>query len=98
MARVQVINETTLNTNPAPDDWTLWFQWCRYIYDDGHTQFGYRFIWKRPKSQGGALQAARGQARIPSIAEIEKLITKAKQSGWGNYDADNETIRLTENP
>ena len=41
MARVQVINQTTLNTDPEPTDWTLWFQWCRYLYDDGAMQHGY---------------------------------------------------------
>ena len=88
MARVQVIKETTLNTSPAPDDWTLWLQWGRYLYDDeaGTMNYGYRFIWKRPQSQGGSLQAARGQARIPSMTEMEQLIAKAKQLGWGNYD------------
>ncbi len=88
MARVQVINEATLDTNPQPTDWTLWFQWCRYFYDDGDMQHGYRFIWKRPQADGGSLQAARGQARIPSVDQLEKLVAKAKASGWGHYDAD----------
>lgn len=88
MARVQVINEVTADTDAKPDEWTLWFQWCRYFYDDGDMQHGYRFIWKRPQSDGGSLQAARGQARIPSVDKLEKLVAKAKASGWGNYDAD----------
>jgi hypothetical protein len=86
MARVQVINETTLDNDP--EDWTLWFQWCRYFYDGGEMQYGYRFIWKRPQSEGGSLQAARGQARIPSIPVIEKLVAQAQEQGWGDYDAD----------
>ncbi len=82
MARVQVINETTID-DPDSTDWTLWFQWCRYLYDDGEIDHGYRFIWRRPQSEGGGLQAARGQARIPSIAVLEQLVAKAKKEGWG---------------
>jgi hypothetical protein len=88
MARVQVVNETTSKNNPAPTDWTLWFQWCRYFYDDGAMQYGYRFIWRRPKSSGGSLQAARGQARIPSVAALEQLVAQARETGWGDYNAD----------
>jgi hypothetical protein len=88
MARVQVVNQTTLNENPEADQWTMWFQWCRYFYDDGTMQEGYRFIWKRPQNQGGALQAARGQARIQSISMIEQLIAKAKKDGWGDHVVD----------
>lgn len=88
MARVQVINEATLDEGASPDDWTLWFQWCRYFYDDGEMDHGYRFIWKRPKSEGGSLQAARGQARIPSVDVLLKLVDKAKAAGWGSYNAE----------
>ena len=85
MARVQVIKQTSLTPDPGPTDWSLWLQWCRYLYDDdaGSMDYGYRYIWKRP---GGALQAARGQARVPSMAEMEQLIAKAKAEGWGDYD------------
>ena len=71
--------------------WVLCFQWCEYKYTDGTKQHGYRFIWRRPATNGkrGALQAARGQARIPSIAEAEKLMAKAKAAKWGDKtDAD----------
>jgi hypothetical protein len=88
VARVQVINETTLDTSPKADAWTLWFQWCRYLYDGGAMEYGYRFIWKRPQSEGGSLQAARGQARIPSVKILNELVAKARASGWGEYDAD----------
>ncbi len=88
MARVQVINETSDNGNPGQADWTLWFQWCRYFYDDGTMEYGYRFIWKRPQSEGGSLQAARGQARIPSVRVLEQLVAQARAAGWGDYDAD----------
>ncbi|HEX3681170.1 MAG TPA: hypothetical protein VHU83_01415 [Bryobacteraceae bacterium] len=93
MARVQVIHETTDNPNAEATDWTLWFQWCRYFYDDGGLEYGYRFIWKRPQSEGGSLQAARGQARIPSVAVLERLVAQATAGGWGNYNADDFEVR-----
>ncbi len=82
MARVQVINEVT---NGEQGDWRLCFQWCRYIYDDGSMEQGYRFIWRRPD---GSLQAARGQARLPSIEEAKNLMEAAIKEGWGGYSAD----------
>lgn len=85
MARVQVLKETTLDKTDQ-DAWTLWFQWCRYLYDDGSLDYGYRFIWRHPQSEGGALQPARGQARIPSIAWLEQLVAKAKADGWGEEE------------
>lgn len=88
MARVQVINEATIHPNRGPEDWSLWIQWCRYIYDDGGTQMGYRTIWRRPPNAGGGLQAARGQARIPSLSDLKALMDKAVGAGWGDYDAD----------
>lgn len=90
MARVHVIHETTLDSDVPPDEWTLWFQWCRYLFDDGEMQYGYRFIWKRPQSKGGSLQAARGQARLPSIENIRLLTSKAQAEGWGNHNADSQ--------
>ena len=81
MARVHILKETT---NDPAGDWQLWFQWCRYELDDG-IQFGYRFIWRRPD---GALQAARGQARIPNIEAGKLLMDKAVAEGWGNRDGD----------
>lgn len=81
MARVYPLKETT---NDAPGGWQLWFQWCRYDLDDG-VQYGYRFIWRWPN---GRLQAARGQARIPSIEAGKDLMDKAIAEGWGNRDGD----------
>ena len=46
---------------------------------------GYRFIWYRPD---GSLQAARGQARLPSIRLIKELTKRAESEGWGTYDAE----------
>jgi hypothetical protein len=76
-ARVQVIAETS---EGSVGDWRLCFQWCRYIYADGRMQEGYRFIWRRPD---GSLQAARGQARIPSVKVARELMDRAKEAGWG---------------
>jgi hypothetical protein len=81
MARVQIRKQTT---NDPPGDWQLWLQWCRYELDD-ETQFGYRYIWTRPD---GALQAARGQARIPSLAVCKALMDKATAEGWGDRDSE----------
>jgi 3-hydroxyisobutyrate dehydrogenase-like beta-hydroxyacid dehydrogenase len=81
MARVQVINEVKGDGT----EWVLCLQWARYLYDDGHMEHGYRFIWRR---EDGSLQAARGQARIPSLRQAQELIKKAKAAGWGDYDAD----------
>jgi hypothetical protein len=73
MARVQVLKSVS--------EGRLCFQWCRYIYDNGERpETGYRFIWRR---EDGTLQAARGQARLPSIKHAEQLIAKAKAEGGG---------------
>jgi hypothetical protein len=76
-ARVQVIQEVW---HGSESDWRLCFQWCRYIYGDGTMEEGYRFIWRRPD---GSLQAARGQARLPSIDIARELMDKAVDEGWG---------------
>lgn len=83
--RVYVLNNTQANEPKMPDIWALCFQWCRYIYEDGETEHGYRFIWKRPD---GSLQAARGQARIPSLKIMNQLVDTARIEGWANNDAD----------
>lgn len=50
--------------------------------DEAETEGeGFRLIWKR---DDGALQAARGQARIPSMADILELTQYAMRTGWGN--------------
>jgi hypothetical protein len=85
---VQIINQTTIDDTSDPTKWTLWFQWVCYINDDGTKQYGYRFIWRYPMVEGGGLQPARGQARIPSMQWLQVLVAKAKAEGWGDYDAD----------
>ena len=87
MARIQVINEAEEDLG-NPEGWILCFQWCLYVYDDGKSQKGYRFIWRRPRAMGRTLQAARGQARIPSIEIAKNLIAQAEKEGWGHYDGD----------
>ena len=84
MARVQVIHE--VGEDFGEEGWTLWFQWCLYVYDDGNSENGYRFIWRHPASSGGKLQAARGQARIPSLAVAKSLMERAEQAGWGSLE------------
>lgn len=76
MAKVIILKEVKIEVE---DGWNLCFQWCKYKYDDGKSQNGYRFIWRRPD---GSLQAARGQARIPSFAQMNELIEMAAIAGW----------------
>ena len=75
--RVHVLKSTEKKQTSG---WTLCFQWCSYNYGNGVQESGYRFIWKRPD---GKLQAARGQARIPTITLAEEMLEQAKREGWG---------------
>lgn len=77
-ARVQILHETCREMGSG---WKVCLQWCRYIYNNGGLESGYRFIWRRPD---GSLQAARGQARLPSMTLIQELISQAEADGWGN--------------
>ncbi len=43
MARVQVINSLKPEEGYG-QQWRLILQWCRYFYDDGSIEHGYRFI------------------------------------------------------
>ncbi len=79
MARIQVIHETTLDDDFK--EWRLFLQWGRYIYDDGTSECGYRFIYRKPGNRH--LQAARGGARIPDIETARKLLGQAETEGWG---------------
>lgn len=47
MARIDWKEEVRLG---KPKEWQLCFQWCEYIYEDEDdtSEFGYRFIWRRP--------------------------------------------------
>jgi len=78
--RVIVLNETK---KPGKNgEYILCFQYCRYEFQKGNEQNGYRFIWQSPK---GNLLASRGQARIPSVADILFLTSQAIYEGWGNH-------------
>ena len=88
-ARVHVVDEVA--TKEGSEGYRLCLQWCRYLYHDGGSQEGYRFIWRRPD---GTLQAARGQARIPSIAVMDALTKEAKKKGWGKRAAEDEADYL----
>ncbi len=79
--RVQIINEVMTGDPKVTSKWELAFQWCLYVYDDGTSQNGYRFIWRQPN---GSLQPARGQARLPSIPVAMQLMNNAISQGWGN--------------
>ena len=81
-AKVKILNECD---HKFDSEWRLCFQNCVYNYDDGSTQIGYRFIWRRPN---GTLQAARGQARIPSISLMLKLVSQAMSEGWGTTNGE----------
>jgi hypothetical protein len=86
MARVHVIHEVSTGDElQHAAGWYLCLQWCVYLLDDGGPQYGYRYIWRRP---GGALQAARGQARIPSKRIQDYLWRKAEREGWAHLEAE----------
>lgn len=82
MASVQILEEVKEAVAEAgvEEGWHLCFQKCLYHLEDGEgTKPGYRFIWRKPS---GNLQAARGQARIPDAATLERLTNAAKDAGW----------------
>ncbi len=83
--RVHVFNEVC--EDAELDQWQLCFQWCRYFdLDSGEAYNGFRFIWRRPN--GRSLQAARGQARLLSIAQGKRLMERAEAEGWGKNEAE----------
>ncbi len=79
-ARFHIIHETT--EGKPLDKWNLCFQWGRYIYEDGSSEMGYRFIYRYPPNHH--LQPARAQARLISIEQIERLLKQAKDARWGD--------------
>lgn len=91
-AKVKVIEEIAENKNAIGSNWVLCLQWCEYIYNDGSSQMGFRFIWRRPD---GSLQAARGQARIPDLDIAVALMEKARELGWGNNSNKGEKVDNT---
>ena len=84
---VEIIHEVKYG---EPGEWALCFHWARYHYDDGTSQTGYRFMWRRPEN---SLQPAMGQARIPDASWLFKLIQLATEAGWfitAEANADDE--------
>ena len=81
MAKANIIkHHTTSITFESGHE--LCFQLCSYIYDDGsETEEGFRFIWKDPQ---GKMLPQRGQARIPSLDDLRKLVDQAIKEGWGD--------------
>jgi hypothetical protein len=65
----------------GPGNKKLMLQWCRYIMDSGELCYGFRFVWHRD----GRLEAARGQARLPSLEIARALINDALADGWGEF-------------
>ncbi|MBQ1209838.1 MAG: hypothetical protein IIX64_05160 [Bacteroidales bacterium] len=88
MARVEFFAEVP-KRNPQESGWTLHFQKVVYYLDNGDVHKGFRFIWRRPN---GTLQAARGQARIPSLQELESLVAQAKSAGF--FDRELEKTKI----
>lgn len=80
-ARVVVLNETKQKV--VDGKWRLCLQWCLYSYSDGTQEYGFRYIWRKGD---GKLQAARGQARIPSLKIAKELMDEAIADGWGNNE------------
>ena len=72
--------------------WVLSLQWCIYPHASGIIEQGYRFIWK---DQNGNLRPLRGQACIPSLDVVRKLMDKASLKGWGDYGKKKNKITLT---
>ena len=89
MARFEIKHEVT---NGEVGYWRLCFQYGIYHYDVDADENGYRFIWRKPN---GALQPARGQARIPKMSDLLYLISKAMEQGWGNLEE--KEVDLKEN-
>jgi hypothetical protein len=79
-----VIREEIRQPEACDGQWCLASQKVRYIYADGSLEDGYRFIWYRPD---GSLQAARGQARIPSLAEALWFLQQSVERGWNADEA-----------
>jgi hypothetical protein len=71
--RIVIIDEVaeTLTTNGEKDD--ICFQYCEYQYDDGGSDFYYRFIRKGPD---GKYKAQRGQCGIPDLSITLRLVIK----------------------
>ena len=79
--QTRVVVFDRINDHDRANEWCLSFQRVRYVYENGDTEEGYRFIWIKPN---GNLQAARGQARIPRLSDAVRLIQQGMERGWPN--------------
>ena len=79
MANFSIQHEVPNPREQKVGQWCLYFQFGTYHYDDGSTDNGYRFIWRKPD---GSLQAARGQARLPNKQAIFELFALASSENW----------------
>ncbi|GHT67216.1 hypothetical protein FACS189452_04510 [Bacteroidia bacterium] len=86
MANVRVIKEVIRPHKQG--DWNLHFQWCEYVYEDGRSEYGYRFIWSGADDK---IRPQRGQARIPSLAVLHELLAMAAYEGWLGIVEKNNT-------
>ena len=76
-AKIEILNEVSkifINSN-----YKLCFQECKYFYEDGTDDSGYRFIYRDSDNK---LLPHRGQARIPDKNTLEELINAAEKAGW----------------
>jgi len=78
--RFQVLEEVYKESD---DGWRLCLQWGRYIYENRKIEQGFRFIWRDEKTH---LRPQRAQACIISLDIAEKLISEARNKGWGNNE------------
>jgi hypothetical protein len=89
MAKFHTMNEV-VHPNHAESGWRLYLQWGEYRFDQCEKRDpvnGYRFVWRRPsRTTAGRPNAIQSRpARIPSIKDIETLISEARSQGWGRF-------------
>lgn len=71
----------------------LALQFCNFIYDQGESRHGFRFMWKRKNKKGDWVHLChRAQARIPSLLIVHELTSQAIKEGWGNLSEINHSI------
>ncbi len=79
MARIIVIETTSINPWEDSPEWELCLQYCEFPPNGDR---GYRFIYQVE----GRLRPQRGGARIPSRAIADHLWEQATLEGWGNHE------------
>lgn len=84
---ITVLKETTLDNTQYQEIKSVWFQWCKIIYDDKSVDYTYRFISKHHFKAGGHISSSTGFVNLPTISMIQQLLDKAKSEDWG-YGVD----------